>query len=215
MTRKIVAITAGLSTPSSTRLLTDQIVDATQAAVSSRGERLEVEVIELRELAMDLAQMMASGGMPTAALDRARDAVAAADGIVAVTPVFAASYSGLFKMFVDALDPESLTGTPVLIAATAGTPRHSLVLEHAMRPLFSYLRAVVQPTAVFAATSDFGSDAGELEPRVRRAAAELATAVVAEPVAVEGFTPGPRPSQVNQEVTPFAELLRGQATSVE
>ncbi|WP_018157668.1 FMN reductase [Demetria terragena] len=212
MTRRIVALTAGLSTPSSTRLLTDQITDATRAAVSARGENAKVDVIELRELATDLAQMMTSGGRPSEALGRARDLVATSDGIVAVTPVFAASYSGLFKMFIDSLDPETIEGKPVLIAATAGTPRHSLVLEHAMRPLFSYLRALVVPTAVFAATADFGSVGSELGSRIHRGAAELAAQVVAEPTGVEGFTPGPgdrRPSQTDQDVTPFAELLRG------
>ena len=93
-----------------------------------------------------------------------------------MTPVFNASYSGLFKMFFDALDPDALTGTPVLIAATAGTARHSLVLDHAMRPLFAYLRAVVVPTGVFAATEDFGSPG--LSDRITRAAAELAAAVL-------------------------------------
>lgn len=217
MTRRIVALTAGLATPSSTRLLTDQIVDATRSAVSARGEGLDVEVVELRELAVDLAQMMAGGGRPTESLDRVRDQVAAADGIIAVSPVFTASYSGLFKMFVDALDPDTLTGKPVLIAATAGTPRHSLVLDHALRPLFAYLRAVVLPTGVFAATADFGSAQADLGPRVQRAASELAAQVVAESSAVGGFTPGAedatvhRPSQVDDQVTPFAELLRGRA----
>ncbi len=64
-----------------------------------------------------------------------------ADGVIAVTPVFTASYSGLFKSFFDLIDPTALTGTPVLIGATGGTARHSLVLDHALRPLFAYLRA--------------------------------------------------------------------------
>lgn len=81
----------------------------------------------------------------------------AADGLIVVTPVFAASYSGLFKSFFDVIDPDALSGKPVLIAATGGTARHSLVLEHAVRPLFAYLRAVVVPTAVFAASEDWGS----------------------------------------------------------
>ena len=75
-----------------------------------------------------------------------------------MTPVFQASYSGLFKTFVDVLDDGSLRGTPVLMAATAGTARHSLVLEHAMRPMFSYLKAVTVPTGVFAASEDWGAD---------------------------------------------------------
>ncbi len=98
-----------------------------------------------------------------------------ADAVVAVTPVFAASYSGLFKTFVDVLEPDALAGTPVLLAATAGTARHSLVIEHAMRPLFSYLRALTVPTGVFAAPEDWAQgDAAPLADRIRRAAAELA-----------------------------------------
>ena len=72
--------------------------------------------------------------------------VTAADGIIAVTPIFSASYSGLFKSFVDILDKDALVGRPVLVGATGGTGRHSLALEYAMRPLFAYLRADVVPT---------------------------------------------------------------------
>src|SRR5699024_8016465 len=111
-------VTAGLSQPSSTRLLADRIADAVTAQVTARGEDTEVEVVELRELAQDLATTMTTGGMPTPAVTRARDAVSAADGLIAVTPVFTASYSGLFKMFLDVLDPDSMTGMPVIIAAT-------------------------------------------------------------------------------------------------
>ena len=211
MSRRLVVLSAGLSEPSSSRLLADQLADAVRAQVSARGEDVAVEVLELRELAHDLATAMTSGGVPTPALARARDLVSEADGLVAVTPVFTASYSGLFKMFVDALDPDSLNGMPVLIGATAGTARHSLVLDHAMRPLFTYLRAVVVPTGVFAATEDFG-DAG-LEERVRRAAAELASLLVGAD-RVSGFGPDltsrPRRSGSSLPEPPsFEDLLRG------
>jgi FMN reductase len=105
--------------------------------------------------------------------------VADADALIAVSPVFNASYSGLFKTFFDVLEPGALEGTPVLIAATAGTARHSLVLDHALRPLFNYLRAVVVPTGVFAATDDFGSgeQGPSLQGRVDRAAGELAALI--------------------------------------
>ncbi|MFD3933314.1 hypothetical protein ACFWSI_45380, partial [Streptomyces sp. NPDC058614] len=33
-----------------------------------------------------------------------------------------------------------------------------LALEHALRPLFAYLRAIVTPTAVYAASEDWGSN---------------------------------------------------------
>ena len=215
MTRRIVAVTAGLTVPSSTRLLADQLAEAVTAQVTARGEGLEVEFIELREVAGELAAFMSSGGVPTPTLTRLREQVSSADGLIAVTPVFSASYSGLFKMFFDALDPDSLTGVPVLLGATAGTARHSLVLEHAMRPLFAYLRAVVVPTAVFAATEDFGSHG--LSDRIVRAAAELAALVLTEGAySVGGFTPdlAARPrrtagTQVDADVTPFADLLKG------
>lgn len=208
MSRTLLVISAGLSQPSSTRLLADQLADATRAAVGGRGESAEVETIELRELAVEMAQTLVSGNRPTPGMVAATQKIAAADGIIAVTPVFTASYSGLFKTFVDLLDKDSLTGRPVLVAATAGTPRHSLVLEHAMRPLFSYLRAVVVPTAVFAATEDFGSD--DLDQRVQRAAGELAALVVAERTGVAGFAPvGDEAAEPLGPVTDFADLLRG------
>lgn len=207
MSRSVVVITAGLSQPSSTRLLADQLADATRAAVGGRGEAVDVEFVELRELAVEMAQTMVSGNRPTPGLVAVHEQIAAADGLIAVTPVFTASYSGLFKTFVDLLDKDALAGKPVLIAATAGTPRHSLVLEHAMRPLFAYLRAVVVPTAVFAATADFGGDV-DLERRVHRAAGELAALVVAERTGVAGFAPTGDEGPLGP-VTDFADLLRG------
>jgi FMN reductase len=113
--------------------------------------------------------------------------VAGADAIIAVTPIFTASYSGLFKSFFDVVDYDALAGKPVLIAATGGTARHSLALEHAVRPLFAYLRAVTVPTSVFAASEDWGGDTtdGALRDRIERAAGELAREVDRrEPVTV-------------------------------
>lgn len=211
MSRRLVVISAGLSEPSSTRLLADQLAEATRSQVGARGESVEVIQLELRGLATDLATMMTTG-VPTAALRATQDLVSSADGLIAVTPVFSGSYSGLFKLFFDALDTDALNGLPVLVAATAGTPRHALMLDHAMRPLFTYLRGVVVPTGVFAATEDFG--AAGLDARITRAAAELAALLVADAARVAGFTPAPgRPrrsgTRVEQDVTPFATLLRG------
>lgn len=175
-TRTLAVVSAGLGTPSSTRLLADRLAASASAALRERGDEVHVEVIELREHAHDLASTLLTGFAPPA-LAEAIATVTRADAVIAVTPVFTASYSGLFKTFLDVLEPEALAGTPVLIAATAGTPRHALVLEHAMRPLFAYLRAVVVPTAVFAAAEDWGGGNGELTDRVARAAGELADLV--------------------------------------
>ncbi|WP_030177733.1 FMN reductase [Streptomyces sp. NRRL S-813] len=181
---KLVAVSAGLSTPSSTRLLADRLAEAARADLAAEGHEVRTEVIELRELAVAVANHLVTG-FPPPRLASAIDAVTGADGLIAVTPVFTASYSGLFKSFFDLIDPDALTGTPVLIAATGGTARHSLVLEHALRPLFTYLRAGVVPTAVYAASEDWGSGGDEytegLPARIQRAGGELAVAMAARP----------------------------------
>lgn len=173
--RSLVVISAGLSQPSSTRLLADQLSAAAVAAAGERDIRLDVRVVELRDLAHDIANHLLTG-FPPAALKDALDAVAGADALIAVSPIFSASYSGLFKSFFDVVDKDALADKPVVIAATAGTARHSLALEHALRPLFAYLRAVVVPTSVFAASDDWGADSadGLLQSRITRAADELA-----------------------------------------
>ncbi len=199
--KRIVVIAAGLSVPSSTRLLADLLGDAVERSIEARGAEVEVETIELRPLAHALADHLLTG-FPSGDLAAAIDRVHRADGLVVVTPVFAASYSGLFKTFFDVLDKDALDGKPVLIAATAGTARHSLVLEHALRPLFSYLHAVVVPTGVFAATDDFGTD-GALQKRIERAATELAALVAVG--ASSTTAPATPPAE---PVTPFEQLLR-------
>ncbi|WP_028649527.1 FMN reductase [Nocardiopsis sp. CNT312] len=174
--RRIVAVSAGLSTPSSTRLLADRLTGAAERALGERGLKADVRVVELREVAHDIVNAMLTR-VPTGDLPAILDDVSAADGVVAVTPVFSASYSGLFKAFFDVVEPEALDGTPVLVGATGGSPRHSLVLEHALRPLFSHTRSVVVPTGVYAASADWGADgegARELDDRVGRAARQLA-----------------------------------------
>lgn len=197
---KLVVVAAGLSEPSSTRLLADRLADAVVQHGETDTRAVGVRVIELRGLATDIAHNMVTG-FPAAALRDALEAVTEADGVIAVTPVFSASYSGLFKSFFDVLDNTALAGKPVLAAATGGTARHSLALEHALRPLFAYLRAVTVPTAVFAASEDWG--AGEdgyedgLGTRIERAAGELAALMRGRPALVAP----------EEDVVPFAEQL--------
>ena len=130
-TRALAVVSAGLATPSSTRLLADRLATATVAALRERSEDATVEVVELRTHARDLADHLVTG-FANGPLRAAIDTVVGADGLIAVTPVFSASYSGLFKTFFDVLDKDSLTGTPVLLGATAGTARHSLVIERTL-----------------------------------------------------------------------------------
>ena len=177
-TYTVAVVSAGLSEPSSTKLLADRRAQAARRSGASRGLRIEIVDVPLRGLARPIADTFATGFAPPA-LQSALDAVQSADALIAVTPVFSASYSGLFKSFFDAADPQGFIGKPVLLAATGGSARHSLVLDYAMRPLFAYLKAEPVATGVFAATEDFGSDSGSdsLDRRVARAGRQLASAL--------------------------------------
>lgn len=200
-TRTLVVVTAGLGRPSSTRLLADQLAAAVTVALDEQGVETRVEVVELREHAHDVANNLLTG-FPAPSLAEVVDRVTDADGLIVVTPIFSASYSGLFKSFFDVLDDGALAGKPVLIAATAGTPRHALALEHALRPLFAYLRAVVVPTAVFAATEDWGAGGDPLTERIGRAAGELAALLSGTGGRAATRDPFDSP-------TPFEQLLHG------
>ncbi len=209
---RLVVVNAGLSNPSSTRLLADRL---TAEYVAAQGDRVEVEVLDLRELAGDIANSMSSG-FGVGAMSAALAAVHDADALIAATPVFNASYSGLFKSFFDLVDVEQMSGKPVLIAATGGSARHSLVLDHALRPMFSYLRAVVMPTGVYAASEDWAGSTGDtamLSDRIRRAATELARAVGGG--VTDSRTPAPASSAGRERVVEaagisnFAALLSG------
>ncbi|MER5650996.1 CE1759 family FMN reductase [Streptosporangium sp. NPDC002524] len=197
----LVVISAGLSNPSSTRLPADRLATAT----AETFEGLDVTHVELRGLAHQLTDQLLTG-FPAPEPAAAEQVVREADGLIVVTPVFSASHSGLFKTFFDVLETVALDGTPVLLAATAGTARHSLVIEHALRPLFAYLHAVTVPTGVFAATSDFaGTDLGS---RVLRAAGELAV-LMGRTGGSSGVVAGRRHADADlAAATPFDHLLR-------
>ncbi|MFF8969942.1 FMN reductase [Streptomyces sp. NPDC014995] len=194
---RLVVVSAGLSVPSSTRLLADRL-----AAAVDRHTPVDLRVVEVRDLAVEIAHHL-TNGFPGRKLAAALDAVTAADGLIVVTPVFSASYSGLFKSFFDVLEKDALTGKPVLIAATGGSARHSLVLEHALRPLFAHLRAVVVPTGVYAASEDWGAQG--LPERIERAAGEL-SALMTGLSAAKPTEPA-EPAKDALEVVPFAEHL--------
>jgi FMN reductase len=203
--RSIVVVSAGLGTPSSTRLLGDRLAAATERHLRDAGFEPTIGVVELREHAQDLVNHLLTG-FPSPALQSAIDAALEADGLIAVSPIFNASYSGLFKLFFDVIEKDGLAGKPALIAATGGTARHSLAIDHALRPLFAYLNAATVATGVYAAAEDWGKTGiagdGGLVERIDRAAAELARAV------------GTRPHRGRRDAyadpVPFEQLLGGE-----
>jgi FMN reductase len=175
--KSLVVISAGVSNPSSSRMLADRIAQKTLDVLEESGTPASVAIVELAPLAVDIARATVSGFV-SEQLQAAIDRVAAADGIVASTPIYKAGTSGLFKSFVDVLDNDLLVAKPVLLAATAGTSRHALVIDDQMRPLFAFMRALTLPTSVFAASDDWGTS--ELGERIDRAASELAALVEAD-----------------------------------
>jgi len=214
--RKLAVVSAGLSQPSSTRMLSDRLAEATVRRLTERGIETQVDFVELRDIARDVTNNLIAG-FPSPNLSEVIETVTGADGLIAVTPIFTTSYSGLFKSFFDVIEPTALDGMPVLIGATGGTERHSLALDYAMRPMFTYLHGIVVPTSVYAASVDWagagggtgigaGSGAGAgigagasgahtgLQDRVERAAGELAALVavsdrsmqIRDPFALDG-----------------------------
>lgn len=168
---RLVVVSAGVSSPSTTRLLADRTAQQAIDLLREAGAPATVTVIELGPLAVEIAQAIVSG-FPGARLQAAIDVLARADAAIASTPVYKAGVSGLFKSFADVLDDDLLIAKPVILAATAGTARHAMVVDEQLRPLFAFLRAMPVPTSLFAAPDDWGSTA--LTDRIARAAGELA-----------------------------------------
>lgn len=215
--RRIAVLSAGLSNPSSTRMLADRLAASTVRHLADLGQDqqpaddIQVDVFELRDYAHDITNNLLTG-FASAALESMINTVVSADAIIAVTPIFSTSYSGLFKTFIDILDPDALTGMPVLIGANAGTARHSLAIDYAIRPLFTYLHAEPVSTGVFAASSDWGGSGDQVAPlgeRIERGARELAEAVARrQPVAsADPFDP----ASYLGEGRSFGHLLGGLA----
>jgi FMN reductase len=173
MNTTLVVINAGTGDPSSTRLLADR----TAQRVAALAEGVDIRTIDLREIATEVTTALVSQHV-SPGLRAAMDAVAAADGVIAATPVYAAGPSGLFTSFFQVLETDTLIGTPVILAATAGTGRHALVADDQMRGMFGYLRAMTVPTALFAAPEDWADAA--LTARIDRAAVELVALMQAD-----------------------------------
>ncbi|MCD0443015.1 NAD(P)H-dependent oxidoreductase [Glycomyces sp. A-F 0318] len=167
---RLAVVSGGTSDPSSTRMLADRIASRVGALAGERGGAVAVDVIDLRGLASEITTAIVSQLMGPK-MTRAIEVLGRADGVVASAPVYKAAPSGLFSSFFHVLDNDLLIAKPVILAATAGTARHALVVDEQMRSLFAYLRTMTVPTSVFAATEDWNSS--ELGERIGRAAIEL------------------------------------------
>lgn len=155
---EIVTVAAGLSEDSTTSRLAARLAAATASALETTAPEVTVTEIDLRTLAKEMVTITVSG-LPSPALEDAFAAVQRADALITVAPIYNSQPVGLQTLFFQLIDDAALAGTPVLIGSTGGTARHSLAAETSLRPLLSYLKAIIVPTAVFAATDDWGADA--------------------------------------------------------
>jgi len=145
----VVAISGGLQRPSRTLALTDAIVAALGVALP-----IDTRLIELGEIGGRLAGALTRAQVPADLEARIR-AIETADALVVASPVYRASYTGLFKHLFDLVRHDALVDVPVLLAATGGSERHALVIDHQLRPLFSFFQARTLPIGVYASESDF------------------------------------------------------------
>jgi FMN reductase len=167
----IAVVNAGISDPSSTRLLVDRAAQRTLDILREAGIPATVTLIDLAPIAAEIAQSLVAG-FPSENVGKAIERLATADAVIAGTPVYKAGVSGLFKSFVDLIDNDLLIARPVILSGTGGTARHAMVVDEQMRPLFAFLRAIPVPTSLYAAPEDWGSP--DLGKRITRAATELA-----------------------------------------
>jgi FMN reductase len=152
---RIVGISGNLTRPSKTRTLVGEILHQAETFGLGKGE-----LYDLVDAGPELGAAVQREGAAELP-DRILSAIETADALVVGTPIFKASYTGLFKHLFDLIEPKMLEGRPVLVAATGGSDRHALVIEHQLRPLFAFFRASVLPVGIYATNSDFGAG-GEL-----------------------------------------------------
>lgn len=146
---QVTAVVGSPSTPSKTRSLVESIVASLEASTP-----IEVRWVEVARLAEHIGPVTSHKALPPIALE-AIQAIEQADLVIAASPVYKGSFTGLFKHLIDFVNPEALVGKPVLLAASGGSDRHSLVVDQQLRPLFSFFRAQTVPSAVYASDADF------------------------------------------------------------
>ncbi|MET2832220.1 FMN reductase [Mesorhizobium shangrilense] len=170
----VVGISGNLTRPSKTKAFISQIAGETANRIGATSAIFDIE-----DFGPSLPTARRLGDLDPAA--RAIiEQLASADVLVAGSPTFKGSYTGLFKHLFDLLDPASLRGKPVILAATGGGERHSLLVEHQLRPLFGFFEALTMPTAIYASDKDFADGilvSEAIHARAQQAVAEVSRIV--------------------------------------
>nr|WP_315236910.1 FMN reductase [uncultured Albidiferax sp.] len=146
---KVVAVSGGLQRPSRTLVLVQELLAALGDALP-----IDVHLIELGNIGPQFAGALYRSQLPTH-VEAEVAAIESADLLIVASPVYRGSYTGLFKHLFDFVHHEALTDVPVLLAATGGSDRHALVIDHQLRPLFSFFQSRTLPIGVYATEKDF------------------------------------------------------------
>jgi FMN reductase len=169
---KVTVVIGNPSDISRTKVLALAMADALAQALP-----IKLQVLEIAKLAPHIAgyakELSADGKAAVRAIE-------SADLVIAVSPVYKGSYTGLFKHLFDLVGPDSLVGRPVLLAANGGSDRHALVVDHQLRPLFAFFRALTIPSAVYASEADFDGytlSSPALRARIAEATDQAVTAL--------------------------------------
>jgi FMN reductase len=190
---RIVAVSGSLTDPSRTTALVEAIVEAFSRVIPA-----EAHIIALHSVGPHLAGALTRKDLPAEA-DVELEHIENADLLIVATPVYRASFTGLFKHLFDFVDQYALVDTPVLLAATGGSERHALIIEHQLRPLFGFFQSLALPVGVYAHDSDFTdyriSDQ-QLTERIEKAIARalpLVRSSYAERLSIERTLDGEEP----------------------
>ena len=172
----VVGVSGSLQAPSKTIALVDAII-------AELGTHLEIDshVIKLNELGPHFAGALSRTELPDLVESELRR-IEEADLLVVASPVYRASFTGLFKHLFDFVDQDALIDKPILLAASGGSERHALIIEHQFRPLFSFFQALTLPLGIYAHDSDFTDykvSSGYLEERIRKVVARSLPIIVA------------------------------------
>ncbi|WP_308465694.1 FMN reductase [Rathayibacter soli] len=150
---KVVAVSGSLHAPSKTTALVREIL-----AAFGRELSIEAHIIQVNDIGPEFAGALRRDQLPASVEDELQR-IESADLLVVASPVYRASFTGLFKHLFDFVGQYALVDTPVLLAATGGSDRHALIIEHQFRPLFGFFQALTLPIGVYANDSDFTSHA--------------------------------------------------------
>jgi FMN reductase len=160
---RIVAVSGGLQRPSKAAALAEHLLDLIADELPC-----EQRLVELGPLAPQLAGAVWRSQLPDA-VERELAVVEQADVLVVATPVYRGAYTGLFKHFFDFIHQDALVDKPILLAATGGSERHALVIDHQLRPLFSFFQARTLPLGVYTTDQDFTNHRLQSEALIARA----------------------------------------------